>query len=503
MADGGTRSLNQVGYREVERDFFARRSLRRHARTWSVLAFGVGAVIAGEFAGWNPGLLEGGFGGLLVATIVTGVMYVTLCASLAEMAAAMPFAGNAYAYSRAALGAWGGFLAGLTQVAAMILGSAVFVVQIGDAITPAMEKLIGFTLPPPVWWALLYALFGWVNIYGVELFFRVALTLCVAALAVLGLYWFDALSFFELHLALNAPVHTGGTLWLPNGLVSVAWALPFAVWFYVNIEQVPLAAEETHQPERNLPRALLWGMAVLIVAALLTLILNSGVPPGAAEIGASTEPLLVAFRSILVFHVSYYILPLLFIVGLVASFHTSIYAFSRGLYVLSRAGYIPSELSLTHARRQTPHYAILVGIALAYAIAVVIYLSPGDGAVAIVMINMSVFAALLSYIFTMVSYVILARDYPDMKRPYISPFGASGAIVALLIAGVAVLLLFANPAYRAGLYGCGVLLLGGIAYFTLRRRYRLIRAPEEVFALELAATKPQRAAVAARPAVGE
>src|SRR5688500_1072569 len=104
-----------IRYRTVSDDFFERRQLRRYAGTWSVLAFGVGAVIAGEYTGWNPGLIDGGFGGLLVATLVVTVMYVAICASLAEMATAMPFAGAAYAYSRVALGAWGGFLAGLTQ----------------------------------------------------------------------------------------------------------------------------------------------------------------------------------------------------------------------------------------------------------------------------------------------------------------------------------------------------------------------------------------------------
>ena len=170
--------LTEVGYRAVPEDYFIRRQLRRHARTWSIFAFGVGTVIAGEFAGWNPGLHHGGFGGLLAATLVVGVLYITMCASLAEMAAAMPFAGAAYAYGRAALGAWGGFLAGLTQGAAALLTSSVFAVQIGDTLEPAIERLAGVDLPRPLYWAVLYAIFGWINIYGVALFFRVAATLC-------------------------------------------------------------------------------------------------------------------------------------------------------------------------------------------------------------------------------------------------------------------------------------------------------------------------------------
>ncbi len=486
-------SLTDVRYRTVPDDFFQRRQLRRYAGTWSVLAFGVGAVIAGEFTGWNPGLIDGGFGGLLVATLVVTVMYVALCASLAEMAAAMPFAGAAYAYSRVALGAWGGFLAGLTQAVTALLTSAVFVVQIGDTIVPAMSRLIGVHLPAPVWWAAMYGIFAWINIYGVALFFRVAATLCFAALAVLVLFWYEALPFFELHLALNVPAALGGTPWLPNALAGVAWALPFAIWFYVNIEQAPMAAEESRAPERVMPRALLYGILILTIAALMTLFLNSGVSPGAADIGAAKEALLVAFQNVLVFHLPYALLPFLYLIGLIASFHTSIYAYSRGIFVLSRAGYIPSELSLTHPVRQTPHHAIVAGTVFAYVVALVIYLSPSDSPVAVLLINMSVFSALISYVFTMVSYVILARDHPDMARPYTSPLGATGAITALLIAIAAVVLLFHNPAYRPGLYGAAAILVGGIVYFTLRRRHRLVAAPEEVFALELARSRTRAA----------
>ena len=478
--------LADIRYRTVSDEFFEQRQLVRYAGTWSILAFGVGAVIAGEYTGWNPGLIDGGFGGLLIATLLVTLMYMALCLSLAELAAAMPFAGCAYAYSRAALGPWGGFLAGLTQAVIALLGSAVFVVQIGDTIVPAMDRAFGVHLPEPVWWAVLYGIFAAINIFSVALFFRVAVILCTAALGVLVLFWYEALPFFELHLALNTPAGLGGTPWLPNGLAGVAWALPFAIWFYINIEQAPLAAEETKEPERVMPRALLWGMLILIAAALLTLFLNSGVSPGANDVGKAKDALLVAIQNVLVFSVPHTLLPFLYLVGLVASFHTSIYAYSRCLYVLSRAGYISSTLSVTHPVRRTPHYSIVAGTLFAYLVALVIYLVPRDSNVSVLLINMSVFSALISYLLVMASYVILARDYPWMARPYVSPLGVTGAIAAFLLAATAVVLLFHNPAYRPGLYGAAAILAGGIVYFVAFRRHRLIATPEEVFALQLA-----------------
>ena len=59
------------------------RRLARHADRRSLWALAVSAVIVGEFSGWNRGLIEGGFGGLFVATLLVTVMYLCLCCSIA------------------------------------------------------------------------------------------------------------------------------------------------------------------------------------------------------------------------------------------------------------------------------------------------------------------------------------------------------------------------------------------------------------------------------------
>ena len=59
--------------------------------------------------------------------------------------------------------------------------------------------------------------------------------------------------------------------------------------------------------------------------------------------------------------------------GLIASFHTIIYAYGRQIYSLSRAGYFPTWLSVTHGSRQTPHRALLAGSALGFAAALAIH----------------------------------------------------------------------------------------------------------------------------------
>ena len=70
---------NTSGYRDVEEDYFEKRQLRPYAKSIHLWALGVGAVISGDFFGWNFGLAAGGFGGLLIATIIITVMYIGLC----------------------------------------------------------------------------------------------------------------------------------------------------------------------------------------------------------------------------------------------------------------------------------------------------------------------------------------------------------------------------------------------------------------------------------------
>ena len=81
MTDG--RRVAGVEYSDVDADYFESRRLRRHARVGSLWALGVGAVISGDFFGWNFGLAASGFGGLFIATLIITAMYAGLCFSIA------------------------------------------------------------------------------------------------------------------------------------------------------------------------------------------------------------------------------------------------------------------------------------------------------------------------------------------------------------------------------------------------------------------------------------
>ena len=118
-------------YTAADAAYLGRRRLRRHARVLHLWAMGVGAVISGDFFGWNYGLTAGGFGGMLAAVVVMTVMYIGLCFSIAEMSPALPHAGGAYSFARTSMGPWGGYITGLAENMEYILTPAVIVVGIG------------------------------------------------------------------------------------------------------------------------------------------------------------------------------------------------------------------------------------------------------------------------------------------------------------------------------------------------------------------------------------
>ena len=89
------------------------------------------------------------------------------------------------------------------------------------------------------------------------------------------------------HMIYENPAYPAVLMNFPKGLSGISASLPFAIWFYLAIEQLPLAAEESHDPKRDMPRGLLWGIATLILASILTPFPNSGYAPGAAVLGSS------------------------------------------------------------------------------------------------------------------------------------------------------------------------------------------------------------------------
>jgi len=481
MAAGGG-----ISYTHAGQEYFDRRGLRRHAGAAMLWGLGVAAVISGDFSGWNLGIAEAGWGGLLIATVVIALMYVLLIYSISEMSAAMPHTGGAYSFARSAMGPWGGYITGLAETIEYVITTAVvgtFAGLYADAIT---DDLFGLTLPLWLWVVIFYVIFVALNSAGTALSFRFAFVIAIISLVVLAIFFVTALTSgrFSIDNLFDIAPAAGGTTFLPFGVGGILLALPFAIWFFLGIEELPLAAEETKTPARDIPAGSLAGLFTLIVTAGLVLVLNPGVL-GAEAISTSGEPILDGFRAIFPNSDIAAILSLMALTGLVASFQGIMFAAGRNVYSLSRAGYYPKVLSLTGARK-TPWLALLVssiiGVILVFGLGEFVY--EGDPVLAAgALLNIAVFGAVIAYVLQMVSFILLRRRLPDVERPYRSPVGVPGAAIAGIIALAVLVILPFNEAYRSVVVGVAIFYVIGLLYFALIGRRQLVLSPEEEYAV--------------------
>ncbi len=482
-----------VKYKKKDKLYFESRELKRHAGVWSLWALGVGAVISGHFSGWNLGLATGGWGGMLIATILIAIMYIGLTQSVAELSPALPHTGGAYSFARSAMGPWGGFFTGLVENLEFILTPAVIVFFLSNYMAGIFE-----TSPAvlPLWWFGFYTVFTVLNIVGVELSFRFTVALTLLALLCLAIFWVSSVGHIDFTtFALDIKAGSsgeaehlpgGGGAFLPMGIIGALKAMPFAVWLFLAIEQLPLAAEESVDPKKDMPKGLTYGMITLIISAFLILWLNASIPLGSYALSQSGEPLLDGYKVLFGSNIAK-LLALVAAIGLIASFHTIIFAFGRQIYSLSRAGYFPEILSVTHSKRKTPYTALIAGSVIGFSVLLLTqYLAGSESEVFVggALLNIAVFSAMLSYILQCGSFLLLRKKRPNLERPYKSPLGNWGAWVTISIALITIYFQVQDKSYRTAVFIAIGYFVVGLLYFAVKGRHHLILSPEEEFALE-------------------
>jgi len=270
------------------------------------------------------------------------------------------------------------------------------------------------------------------------------------------------------------------------GFAGALAALPFAVWLFLAIEQLPLAAEESIDPKKDMPKGLTYGMITLIISAFMIIWLNSSISLGAFALSQSGEPLLDGFKTLYGSNIAKG-LTLIAVIGLIASFHTIIFAFGRQIYSLSRAGYFPVALSLTHKKRKTPYSALITGSVIGFLVLLLTRFLAGAEQSEIfiggALLNMAVFSAMLSYVLQSASFLLLRRNRPGLHRPYVSPLGKPGAWVTIIIALLTIYYQLQDGSYRIAVFSAIAYLFIGLLYFAIWGRHRLILSPEEEFAI--------------------
>jgi ethanolamine permease len=481
--------VSGVTYKKPEDGYFEKRQLTRAAGLLGLWGLAIAAVISGDFSGWNVGLDVGGFGGLLIAFGILVIMYYGLMFSIGEMAAAMPHTGGAYSFARTAIGPWGGFITGLAETITYVATTAVIVFYSATYAGSIALELLGVSLPAWAWWVILYVVFIILNAAGSHTAFRFAIIVAVISIAIILVFSLMAAfsGLFSWDNLFNIAPEEGQSAFLPFGWEGILWAIPFAVWFFLGIEELPLAAEEAKDPSKDIPKAGLWARTTLIITGLLILFLNTGIV-GAEEIRLSGEPLLDGFR-VMVGDQLAAILGLVALIGLLASLQGIMFAYARNMFSLSRAGYYPKGLSVTNSKN-VPLVSLIVGGAIGFVALLSIQVltavdAEGAGAVAgAIVLNIAVWGAMLAYMMQAVSFLILRRKLPNLKRPYVSPWGVPGAWAAAIIAGISFVGYLINPAFQTAIFGIAVIYVIMLIIFAVYGRHNLVMSPEEEYAIK-------------------
>lgn len=461
--------------KEIKSDhrYLQRRQLKKGAAGWILLAgLGISYVISGDFSGWNLGLAEGGWGGLLIAFLLMGVMYICMVLGLAELCSAIPTAGAGYGFARQAMGPLGGYATGVAVLIEYAVAPAAIATFIGGYL-----RALGLSenVPLPLVYLVCYLIFIGIHLWGVgealKLMFAITAVAVVALLSFIigALPHFSVDNLFDMEQQSNAL----GTF-LPFGITGALGALVFGIWFFLAVEGVPLAAEEAENPSRDVPRGIITSIIVLVFFGAAVLLLAPGIA-GAAFMSTSDNPLPEALRAVygegsaLAAFVN-----IAGLFGLIASFFSIVYGYSRQLFALSRAGYLPKFMSLTGSRK-TPYVALLIPGTIGYLLAS--WLQDGS-----LLINIAVFGAAVSYLLLNLSHILLRFKEPDMPRAYKTPGGVITTGIALVLSAVAIVSTFLVDMVAAGL--AALVFFAFILYFVLYSKNHLVaNAPEEELAL--------------------
>ncbi len=400
-------------------------------------------------------------GWMLAVWVFGGVLTLLGALSLAELGAAMPDAGGIYTFISRGFGRLPGFLCGWMLFTVATSGSiatlgAAFPIYLGAFVplTPVTAKLAAIVA---------IALMTWVNIIGVKHGARVGNVL--TALKVGGLVIMVLVIFL---LPGPPPPAPGAVPPLPAGpapLAAVGVALVAVLWAYEGWHDVSFAAGEIHEPQKNFPRGVIGGVAIVVLLYMLANLAYLRVL-SPAEIAASDRVALTAMTRV-TGEWGGKLLTAAILCSILGAMNALILAGPRAYYQMARDGLFLERVSRVHPRWRTPVEALLFqGLWSAFLVLVIGGFSQ--------LFTYVIFGGWIFYALAVLSVIALRRKEPEMTRPYRVP----GYPVVPLLFGATALAIVVNTLIetpRESLLGLAFIALGIPIYWIqlrVRRRAR-------------------------------
>ena len=440
--------------------------------------FGVATVISGQYSSWNIGL-QYGLGSMIVAFAIATVFFWILNATIAELASIMPFTGGSSNFATAAFGPMAGCLEGVcfyselvTFAAASLLTLSLLFCELYN-LTPNWE---------PLFWCIII-LVSIPVFMDLKLFLRVNAASTIISVVLLVIFTFMMIPF-----ATNFTQNITGSneSLLPQGGLGVFYSLPYAIWFYVGNEVIPFLSEETVEAPVQVPKGLMAGMGILTAISIPILLIVPGANPGIIAQQFELLPLQLAIEHNFNLNskdVSTKVIKFIFLSGFISSWLGCVMGATRSMYALSRAGFLPTNLSITLQRTGlgsgAPTWSILATSTLIIVLCGISFLANDTSGSFLIL--MCIAYSLLSYLFTLSSYIKLKLKLEGFERIFTSPFGIYGAGFAIIVAVIGLASLSSNPYLRFALLAIACQIVLTVAYFYLSVRATIKFLPEKEF----------------------
>lgn len=410
------------------------RGLLRVLTLREAVALGVGGTIGGGIF-VLVGAAAGRAGpGALLAFVLAFCMSLLIALPYAELACRYPLAGGGYAFARALLGRRWGFLMGWGYWGAYIFISGYVTLGFGGY----LHALTGLSTIPGA--LALICVSAVINLIGVRLSgLAQSIVIGVAIVALLG---FGVLGLPHLHFAQFTP-------FLPSGFSGVVLATLLAFLAFGGFDMVAAAGEEIASPERNLPRAILLTLFIVLGLYLLVTFVALGVLPW-NQLGSSTAPLAEAATRFLG-PTGRQLTAVAAILTTAATGNAVLVVTSRVAFAMARDGLLPGPIARVHRKTGVPWIAVLLNGFLLALVAL-------TGSV-LVVAAVGGFLYVLHFMFPLIALIVLRRrggPPPAFRVP------APWIVLPLAFGGC--LLLLVTSGWTGILGGLGWLLIGVLAY---------------------------------------
>jgi APA family basic amino acid/polyamine antiporter len=454
-----------------------KQELVRGLGIWAASSVVVGTIIgSGIFLVANTMTRGVGTPGMVFFVwVFGGLLSLSGALAYAELGAMLPEAGGEYVYLREAYGPLWGFLYGWSQflimktasIATLATGFALYFTFFFPGLNIKAVALV------------VIALLGAVNYFGVrtggavQTFFTVLKVVLILALVFAALL-IGGGSWANLHTAVP----------IQSRLSGFVVALVAALWAYDGWNNISMAGGEVADPQRNIPRALVFGTLGVGVLYVLANVAYFYILP-AAQVAASQRVAGDVARKFLGEWGGRGV-ALAAMVSMFAAINGSILSGSRVPFAMARDGVFFPALARVHSRYHSPHVAVVAQSVLAAAMALT---GRYDD-----LFTYVIFASWIYYGLTAAAVFQLRRQHPEWARPYrtwgypVLPalFGAiSGALVVLTLR---------EQAWWRSLLGLGIIALGVPAYLLGRRHARRAGTVALVLLCCCLAAAPQAAA---------